>query len=453
MREKSGRLWEKGLPLNEEMHRLTVGNDPELDASLVEWDCLGSAAHARMLGKIGILLPDEVKGLCAALYEIRELGSVNKFPIPHELEDVHTAIEASLIERLGEAGRKIHTGRSRNDQIVLAMRLYLRNQVVELVQLLLDVVGGFIGRFSQIGDVFMPGYTHLQPAMPSSVGMWLHAYIEGGLDQAREGFVILNNTLDENPLGAAAGFGSGLALDRAYVADLLGFWRVQRSFIDVQNSRGRKEEHVLHWLAQTASVFEKFAWDVLLFASSEFGYFSLPAELTTGSSIMPQKRNLDICELLRGKAARIRGALGELGHVTAKLPCSYHRDLQYTKEPVMRGIGEERAVLRMAGLIIDGLQVNKERLEKSRYPELFATYEAYSRVCKGAAFRDAYRETADAVKDGKIDPSTLKAFYARVVDETRSGLEAAAAEHAELVTRIVTEQNRLRTVEKKVFEA
>jgi argininosuccinate lyase len=416
----SGRLWDKGEPLDEAMHRLTVGDDPVVDRHLVPFDCIGSAAHARMLAKIGVLTEKECESLLAALREIAATG----LEIPPELEDVHTAIEARLTEKVGDAGRKIHTGRSRNDQVALAMRLYTRDRAVRWLGGLAELCDALLRRYDEAGEVPMPGYTHLQPAMPSTVGAWLHAFLEGCLELMREGLAVLD-LMDANPLGSGAGFGVPLPVDRSFTASLLGFSRVQRSPLDVQNSRGRHEARLLAWGSAIGGLLEKLAWDVQLFSTREFGFFSLPAELATGSSIMPQKRNPDLVELLRAGAGRVRGAAAELAWVSAKLPSSYHRDLQYTKAPLLRGVAAVDTMLEMAVLVVGGIQVNAERLREAMYPDLYATHAAYRLAREGVPFRDAYRQVAE--QGGEFDPSEFAA-EARLLSERTSADVAAARE-------------------------
>ncbi len=446
----SSRLWDKGEGVDALMQKLTVGDDYLLDRELVEWDCVGSAAHARMLSEIGMLTSNEADRLVAALKVIRREGQAGTFTIPFELEDVHTALEARLSAELGDIGKKIHAGRSRNDQIMLVMRLYLRNAVLQRLSELVELSGEYLQRCADVGEIAMPGYTHMQPAMPSSVGMWLHAFAEGLLECLRDGLSVLE-LLDSSPLGAAAGFGSSLPLRREGVAQLLGFSRVQRSPIDVINSRGRIESRYLHWLSQVGAVLEKFAWDMLLYSSKEYGFVSLPGNLTTGSSIMPQKHNLDICELSRAKAARLRASLVELMLVTGKLPSNYHRDLQYSKEPVLRASREVRELCLMSALVVKHLIVNEDRLRAAMHAELYATYEADQLAQQGVPFREAYQRTAKAVTTGSIDAAKLKARFEPIQVAVRSGIAAAQAELTALGLQIAAETKRVHVTEEQLF--
>jgi argininosuccinate lyase len=396
------RLWDKGGALNTLVHRFTVGDDPVWDAHLIEADCLGSAAHARTLERAGLLSRDEVTALIASLAEIRELAGRGAFVISAELEDVHTAIEAHLTRECGAAGEKIHTGRSRNDQVATAMRLYMRRQTLTWIASLDALLAAVLDRIERDGDVPMPGYTHLQPAMPSSIGQWLHALAEGLAEQTRACLDLLDR-LDRCPLGTGAGFGVPLPLDRAFTASLLGFSRVQRSPIDVQNSRGRMERYFVRVASDIASVIEKLACDMLLYATAEFGFLRLPAALTTGSSIMPQKQNPDVLELMRAHAARLRAAAIELELITARLPSSYHRDLQLTKRPAIRSAIAVCELLQVAGQVLASFEPDRERLAAAMRPELFATEAALRRVQQGEPFRQAYRQVADDIAAGRFN--------------------------------------------------
>ena len=445
------RLWDKGGALNELMHELTVGNDPELDRELVCADAVGSAAHARMLASCGLLAEPECRALVAELRKVFEAGQERRFEIPPALEDVHTAVEGYLTEKLGEPGRRIHTARSRNDQIILATRLYLRRRVALGLEGLVALGRAISKRYADSGSLDMPGYTHMQPAMPSSVGMWFHSLEEAVVELIADG-LHLSESVDRQPLGSGAGFGTSLPINRAKTAELLGFADVQRSFIDVNNSRGRYELRFLRWCVDIAHTFEKFACDVMLFTTREFGFVTLPSELTTGSSIMPQKRNPDVVELLRGRAGRVRGACDELSWVSAKLPSSYHRDLQYTKEPFLRGAAETAAILQMAGLVIEGLQFDAARMSAALGAELYATYEANRLVAKGSAFRDAYRETAKLVEANALDVASLRQDFEPARRETAEGMCVAEQKLAALAERVTAYVAKLDRVEREVFE-
>lgn len=390
------RLWDKGGDLNATIHAFTVGDDPHWDAYLVEWDCIGSAAHARTLLRAGLLTAAECEQLVLGLREISELAHDGAFPISMELEDCHTAIESYLTKTCGDAGKKIHTGRSRNDQVATAMRLFMRDRALRWTDQLTTFIETLLARIERDGATPMPGYTHLQRAMPSSVGLWLHAWAEAALEQQRAAVDLLNR-LDCCPLGTGAGFGVPLPLDREYTATILGFSRVQRNPIDVQNGRGRFETYFVRVAADIGALLEKMASDLVLFATTEFGFVQLPDSMTTGSSIMPQKRNPDVLELMRAAGGRIRSRLHELECIAAKLPSSYHRDLQLTKAPAIRAALEAGQLLDIASAVIVGLRFDEKRLRAAMSPELFATAAALELVRQGVPFRDAYRRAADDV--------------------------------------------------------
>ncbi len=398
---QSQRLWDKGGELDAAVHRFTVGDDPQLDRQLVHWDCLGSAAHARTLAKAGLLSDAELRSLLDGLRQIDALDREGKFEIPDELEDCHTPIEAWLTQHVGEAGEKIHTGRSRNDQVATAMRLYLRAHALDWLDLLDGFVRTLLDRTERDGDVPMPGYTHMQPAMPSSVGLWLHAFVEAALEQMRACFDLLDR-LDYCPLGSGAGFGVNLPLDREYTAKLLGFSAVQRSPIDVQNSRGRMETYFVRVAVDIGAIIEKLSWDLIIYSTAEYGFFSLPAAMTTGSSIMPQKRNPDVLELMRARVGRLRGRLHELEWVAGKLPSNYHRDLQLTKGPAIRAAADIEEMLPIAERVVAMFEVRADKLAVAMRPELYATDAAYALVRQGIPFRQAYRQIAADVAAGRL---------------------------------------------------
>lgn len=419
---KKQRLWDKGENLNQRIHAFTVGNDPEIDLNLVEWDVYGSAAHARMLQKIGILSENDLTSLLSGLKDILKLNEQNTFSIPQELEDCHTAIESYLVEKCGEAGRRIHTGRSRNDQVLLVTRLYVKNRCLAVMNQLAALAKTFFSSAEKYFDLPMPGYTHFQPAMPTTVGIWFHAFAESCLDSIEQGLCVLQ-MLDKNPLGAGSGFGSTFPLDRKLVADLLGFEEAQRNSIDIQNSRGRYERRAVSWLSDIATFIEKIAIDLILFSTREYGFLSIPSEFTTGSSIMPQKHNPDVLELLRGRAGKLRAAESEVLWIVGKLPSHYHRDFQYTKEPVIKAFQNIEEMIAVLGDVVEGLSFHVDRLEAAMTADLFATYDAFREVKAGLPFRDAYRKTAERVKENSLDLSALKSDLGFIVEQARAEYE------------------------------
>lgn len=446
------RLWDKGLPLDELVHRFTVGDDPHWDLLLVHDDCVGSAAHARTLHHAGLLSEDELRCLLAALREIDQAASQQRFQIAPEQEDCHTAIEALLTARCGQAGEKIHTGRSRNDQVATAMRLFLRRRTLHLLDGLDAFADGLLNRIERHGDTPMPGYTHLQPAMPSSLGQWLHAHLEAGLEQMLVALSLLER-LDACPLGSGAGFGVPLALDRILTARLLGFTRTQRSPIDVQNSRGRYECWFARLAADAGSILEKMSCDLLLFTSPGLEFFGLPAALTTGSSIMPQKRNPDVLELMRARAAALRARVWELEALTARLPSSYHRDLQLTKEPVFRAAADAEVLLAVAARVVALFEVHPRRLAAAMVPELYATQAAYRLVRQGMPFRTAYRQVAAELGAGRFTPPSPDPAEPRPELITPQLLAELRAEQAALRARTREWSDRVGAAESAVLHA
>lgn len=444
------RLWDKGQTVSADVMAFTVGDDPQLDLKLLPWDALASAAHASMLGQIGILSDDEVESLKGKLKEVYQQALEGSFIIPPELEDGHSAIEAYLVEHLGEVGKKIHTGRSRNDQVLVALRLLQRFEVLQLLSLLDGFVLELDKRILADGKTHMPGYTHFRAAMPSSVGMWLHAHLDAGLELVREG-LFLFDLLGKNPLGAASGFGVPLKLNRDLTAELLGFSAVQLNPIDVQNSRGRYELKSVRFCVDCGRLLEKFVSDLLLYSTEEFGFFRLPLDLTTGSSIMPQKNNPDVLELIRAKSASLRGVEVELSEIVAKLPSHYHRDFQLTKGPLLRALRETQALLQMATLVVKSFQIDAERLEKTHTPELYTTYEAIRLVSSGTPFRDAYKQAADKLKAGQIDVEDLKGDFSSIQEQLEQAFEMSRMDRMQTSSQMADLLEDMNDLDKTLF--
>jgi argininosuccinate lyase len=447
----AARLWDKGAGVDELVHRFTVGDDPELDRSLIFWDCIGSAAHAYTLRRADVLAEADLRKLLTALGDLASEARCGRLEIPAALEDCHTFIETELTRRCGDAGRMIHTGRSRNDQIATAMRLFMRHRALEWI----DALGAFVDaldvRIERDGEIPMPGYTHLQPAMPSSIGLWLHASAEAALEQHRACLDLLDR-LDACPLGTAAGFGSPIDLDRAYTAELLGFTRVQRSPIDVQNARGRMEQYFVRVAVDIGGLLEKLAWDLVLWSAPEYGFLVWPDELTTGSSMMPQKKNPDVAELMRGRAARLRGALHELAWVAGKLPSSYHRDLQLTKGPALRAAREVDQLLAVGTRVIERIGFDPVRLRAAMRPELYATHAAIAMVHEGAPFREAYRRVAEDLSRGALEMKS-QAARPEVGRVNPADLQAMRVERSELGASAAAIRARVENVEAALLPA
>jgi argininosuccinate lyase len=446
------RLWDKGEGIDERMLRFTVGSDPQVDLEIFPYDCQASAAHARMLSEVGLLPTADLSSILATLGSIYGAALRREILIPPELEDCHTTLEMLLTERLGNLGKRIHTGRSRNDQVLVATRLYLRDACVRTLRGTGTLAKVFFQKAKEHSQLPMPGYTHLQPAMPSSVGMWFHSYAEALIDILQAGLQLLER-IDKNPLGSASGFGTPLPIQPERTAHLLGFSAVHRSVIDAQNSRGRYERDLLYWFVSLGSIVEKFSTDVVLYLSKEFSLFTLPARFLTGSSLMPQKRNPDAFELLRARGAQLRGAFYEVDAVLAKLPGSFHRDFQASKEPTVRAIHYTDEMLDILPMLVQALEPNQASLTEKMYPELYATYDAFRRVQEGQTFRDAYVATAEALKNNTLDGESLFEFVLPIFEQSARGIEAGENELEASLEQIADWEQELEEVPRRVFSA
>jgi len=377
-------------PLTERIEQFTAGAAPILALELLPWDGLASKAHARMLAKVGLLSQEEAAALIAGLDGILALHRRGEFTISRADEDGHTAIENHLVQRCGEAGLKIHTGRSRNDQVLTALRLYSKERTSACTAALQGIIAALEALIAAQGAVLLPGYTHTRKAMPSSVGMWAGAC----RDAFAEDLDLLGHAaglIDQNPLGTGAGYGVPLPLDREMTTAELGFARVLYNPIHAQNSRGKYEGILLHALAVALADINRMASDLILFTMPGFDYFTLPEVFMTGSSIMPQKKNPDVLELLRARYHEVAACEAQLRAATVNLISGYHRDLQSTKEALMRGLGTALETLEMAALVVQNLRVNEEACRSAMTDELYATADAYELVQQGVPFREAYR--------------------------------------------------------------
>jgi len=384
------KLWQKQYDLNSAIEAFTVGNDYLLDQELVPFDCQASKAHARMLGKIGVLTKSEVTDLLRGLDQILELHRQSQFAIRREDEDCHTAIENYLTQNIGAAGQKIHTGRSRNDQVLTALRLYCKAKLAEITEAVRSTQEAVSAFAAQNGSVVVPGYTHTRKAMPSSVAMWAGA-LQDALTDDLDMLNCAMKLIDQNPLGSGAGYGVPLALDRQMTTDELHFARVQKNPVYAQLSRGKFEGFALSVLSQIMYDLNRFAADLILFTMPDFGYFNLPEEFLTGSSIMPQKKNPDVLELLRAKYHEVFASEMQVRNTAVNLISGYHRDLQATKEGVMRGFNTTLVSVQIAALVFRNLSVNPAKCQAAMSDELFATAKVYELVEKGIPFREAYR--------------------------------------------------------------
>lgn len=368
----------------------TTRNDPALDLELVPYDCLASIAHARTLKASRIVTAGEARALEGELRKIISLARAGRFKIRPEEEDGHTAIENHLVRRLGTAGKKIHTARSRNDQVLVALRLYSRDGLDEIRAALVKLIAVLDRLGRTYRSVRMPGYTHSRKAMPYSAGRYFQAFADALKDDL-EMVSSARRLNDQNPLGTAAGYGIPLGIDREIGTRLLGFRKTQRNALYAQNSRGKFEAVILFTLSQIMLDLQRLAYDLILFSMEEFGYFILPERFCTGSSIMPQKRNPDVLEIVRGSLAIVHSGYLRVMEILKGLPSGYHRDLQLTKEPLMRGFRQTLKTIEVVRLVLAGLKVDEERCRKACTTEVYATDRVFELVKKGVAFRDAYR--------------------------------------------------------------
>ncbi len=396
----------------------TAGKDVELDTCLVDADCIGSAAHAIMLSAMPVRPRIFSAGAAACivseLVRIMRQARRGAFAITLQDQDVHLAVEHELTRRLGELGRKIHTGRSRNDQVAVDLRLFAKEQLLAAIEEALALGAELLAQARRNRGVPMVGRTHLQPAMPSSVGLWASAYTEDLLDDVSllKGAYELN---DQCPLGSAAGYGVPLPLDRQKVADLLGFRRPLHNVLHAGNSRGKMESVILAALSQVMITLSRMAEDLMLFTMPEFGYFSLPPDMCTGSSIMPQKNNPDVLELVRARASRVMACSQTTMDIVKGLPSGYNRDLQEAKEPFMLGLTMTRASLRIMTPLIAGLKINRQALRRGFTPAVFATDHALSLVARGMPFRDAYNHVKQHLEELEgLDPARAIALKTHV---------------------------------------
>ena len=393
------KLWEKGIPTDKQIEQFTVGNDRDLDLVLAKYDALGSIAHAKMLGKIGLLTDAETVSLVSALEEIMIDVEKGNFVIEDSFEDVHSKIEYLLTDKLGDAGKKIHTARSRNDQVLVDVHLYLKDEIKALKEQVKALFDLMMESAEKHQNVLLPGYTHLQIAMPSSFGMWFSAYAESLIDD----ITMLNAALkivNQNPLGSAAGYGSSFPIDRTFTTKELGFETLKYNAVAAQMSRGKSEKIVAFAMSSVATTLSKFSMDVCLYMCQNFDFIGLPAYLTTGSSIMPHKKNPDVFELIRGKCNKIQALPYEITLITNNLPSGYHRDLQLLKEGLFPAIQNLKACLDIAIFSIKDIKVKNNILADKKYDYLFTVDSLNEMVVAGIPFRDAYKAVAEQLENG-----------------------------------------------------
>lgn len=398
------KLWEKNVQVDKEVETFTVGKDREMDLYLAKYDVLGSMAHITMLESIGLLAKEELTVLLAELKNIYAVADRGEFVIEEGVEYVHSQLELMLTRRLGDIGKKIHSGRSRNDQVLLDLKLYTRTQIRELVELTNGLFEVLISQSNRYKEVLMPGYTHLQIAMPSSFGLWFGAYAESladDLQMMQAAYKVCNR----NPLGSAAGYGSSFPLNRQMTTDLLGFDSMDYNVVYAQMGRGKMERTVAFAMAGIAATLSKLAFDACMFNSQNFGFIKLPDQFTTGSSIMPHKKNPDVFELTRAKCNKIQGLPQQITLICNNLPSGYFRDLQIIKEVFLPAFDELKDCIRMVTHMMREVKVNDHILEDDKYALLFSVEEVNRLVLEGVPFRDAYKQVGLNIEAGKFTPN------------------------------------------------
>lgn len=398
------KLWEKNIDVNPEIERFTVGRDRELDLMLARYDVLGSLAHCKMLESIGMLTKEERELLRQGLWGIYSAAMTGTFIIENGVEDVHSQVELMLTRKLGDIGKKIHSGRSRNDQVLVDLKLFTRHELQEICEAVIALFDALQQQSEKHKEVLMPGYTHLQVAMPSSFGLWFGAYAESLADDMlflQAAYRMCNR----NPLGSAAGYGSSFPLNRTMTTELLGFDSMNYNVVYAQMGRGKNERNVAFALASVAGTLSKLAFDACMFNSQNFGFVKLPAECTTGSSIMPHKKNPDVFELLRAKCNRLQALPNDILLIMNNLPSGYFRDLQIIKELFLPAFADIKECLAMATYIIERIEVNKEILCDSRYDAMFSVEEVNRLATEGMPFRDAYKKVGLDIEAGTFTPN------------------------------------------------
>lgn len=399
----ANKLWEKNFEINKEIERFTVGHDREMDLYLAKYDVLGSMAHITMLQSIGLLAADELRQLLAELKDIYALCERGEFAIEDDVEDVHSQVEMLLTRRLGDMGKKIHSGRSRNDQVLVDLKLFARHALKDIVEGVKVLFDELIAKSNKYKEVLMPGYTHLQVAMPSSFGLWFGAYAESLADDMlflQAAYRITNR----NPLGSAAGYGSSFPLNRTMTTELLGFDTMNYNVVYAQMGRGKMERNVAFALASVAGTLAKLAFDACLFNSQNFSFVRLPKECTTGSSIMPHKKNPDVFELIRAKSNKLQSLPQQVMLMMNNLPSGYFRDLQIIKEVFLPAFDELKDCLGMAAYIINKIEVNEHIIDHPMYDAMFSVEEVNRLAASGMPFRDAYKKVGLDIEAGTFTP-------------------------------------------------
>lgn len=398
------KLWDKGYETHQAIEKFTVGNDRNTDLHIAKYDIQASLAHARMLAKVKLIQPNELTQLEEGLHQLLAQVTSNTFVIEEKFEDVHSKIEYELIQKYGAIGKKIHTARSRNDQVLVALHLYYKEEILQLKSLIHNYFTTLIELATAHQEKTLPGYTHLQVAMPSSFGLWFSSYAELLIDDIS----LLNAALrvvDQNPLGSAAGYGSSFPIDRTYTTKLLGFSTLKYNVVAAQLSRGKSERTLSMALASVANTLARFAMDICLYMSQNFDFISFPQEYTTGSSIMPHKKNPDIFELIRGKCNQIQALPTEMLLLTNNLPSGYHRDYQLLKEPMIQAMENLKDCLTIFNTVIPEIIVKTVDIQDEKYQYLHTVDSINTLVTQGMSFRDAYQKIGKEVQQGNYVPN------------------------------------------------
>ena len=397
------KLWQKETSTNEKIDHFTVGNDRTYDLVLAPYDCIASKAHAHMLGKIGLLMPKEVEKLTQALNTIQESAEQGDFEIEKEFEDMHSKIEFILTEKLGDLGKKIHTARSRNDQVLVAIQLFIKNELTQVKKEVVSLFDLLMDLAERHQNDLLPGYTHMQVAMPSSFGLWFSAYAESLIDDV----AFLNTAIeltDQNPLGSAAGFGSSFPIDLEMTTKELNFKTLKYKVVAAQMGRGKIEKATATTLGMLSGTLAKLAMDVCMYMGQDFDFIYFPEELTTGSSIMPHKKNPDVFELIRGKCNLLQGLPQQLALLTSNLPSGYHREMQLAKGPIIEAFQEIKACLEMMRFSLSKIQLRKNITDDSKYDYLFSVDTLNEWVKQGVPFREAYQKMGKEIATGNYTP-------------------------------------------------
>ncbi|MFT4204635.1 MAG: argininosuccinate lyase [Chitinophagaceae bacterium] len=396
------KLWQKDTDSLKDVETFTVGRDREFDLLLAPYDVLGNMAHATMLASVGLLTEKERGDLLAELKQIYPLTQNGQFQIAEDVEDVHSQIEFLLTQKLGDTGKKIHSARSRNDQVLVDIKLFLRSEIERTVQSVLALFKLLVDKSNQWKGVLMPGYTHLQIAMPSSFGLWLGAYAESLVDDTVQ-LKAAYNIVNKNPLGSAAGYGSSFPINRTMTTELLGFSDLNYNVVYAQMGRGKAERITAMALANVADTLARFAMDCCMYCNQNYDFIHFPAELTTGSSIMPHKKNPDVLELVRAQCNRIKALPNEIMMMTTNLPLGYNRDLQLLKEHLFPALSMLRSCIAMTELMLNNMEIRNGILDEEKYKYLFSVEEVNKLVLEGLPFRDAYKKVGRDIESGTFD--------------------------------------------------